>query len=153
MNSTIDYGIEMIPDGNGNTIHSRTNLGAFMGSPVYGVRKAKELIVSVPFSDVVLDFSNLDGKKHYEEVENTYTLYIPCNTKDKAKSTSRLMSTIVNTFNNFTGFVTDDFLKASGNNNHGCALKHARCTQCKCDADPMNGLLTVTVKFKGQPDV
>jgi len=55
-----------------NGKHTLDDLGFHMDMPTYPVPTKKEILVSLPYTNGVLDFSKQDGGYHYEPMEYEY---------------------------------------------------------------------------------
>lgn len=143
--STIDYGVKLTPD-SGSIIHSKLNWGCYLtATPVYSSKAPKYNTYAVPFSDVVLDFSRIDGQLHFNESTYTYELtYISNNKSNYPGDLIQKQNAISNYCWNFKGEITDDYLNGSQK------LIDARCVSLEFVPDVSNGVLTISVKFQGR---
>lgn len=131
--SSIEYGVTLQSAG-GTSIHTFKNWGCHLGTPSYPAKQKREIIVEVPFSDHVLDFSDVFGRTFYQEATVTYTLYYRATTLIDLKTKQ---TQIINFCNGSKWFnVSDDYM--------GPILKLARCT---CEVTPYPGALFLEVKI------
>lgn len=118
--------------------HSFQTWGLFMGPPGYDFGAEKTHIVTLPYSDEVLDFSNIYGQRFFEE--STFTYEFVGEEADYEKAMTKI-KTVHNFFNNFRGSVTDDVISPK-------KLTSARCTGFSFDINP-SGFFKITVKLTG----
>lgn len=146
MASSIQYGATFSPN-SGSAVHTHKNWGCwFTAPPSYSSRKRKENIVTVPFSDSVLDFSKIGGRYYYDESTVTYTLAYPCkgSTFDaKVADMRNKQNAIENFLWEFSGSVTDDYIV-------GKSMRNARCTSLDFTPDIAGCVLEVTFTMQGE---
>lgn len=150
MISTLDFGISFVPDVDGKTVDTFKDWGCYLAAPpVYGSRQRKEMLVEIPFCDVPLDFSKIDGSYHYEETENEYSLVYISESSNGATQLEALRSKVSEMENylwNFKGSVSDAFLP-----NH--SLKYAKVSSVEYTFYPNAGALRVDLIIKGCSNV
>lgn len=147
MASSISFGATLTSK-SGSAVHTSKDWGCwFSAPPSYSSRKRKESIVSIPFSDSVLDFSRIDnGRSYFEESTVTYTLAYPCkgSTFDaKIADMRSKQAGLENFLWGFLGSVTDDYIS-------GRSMRNARVTSLDFTPNVAGGVLEAVVTFQGE---
>lgn len=144
--SDITYGVKLIAS-EGWYVHTYDTWGCWMSAPPsYSSRKRKENIVSIPFSDSVLDFSRLDGRSYYEESEVTYTISYKASGQTFSARVSDMREKQYNIESYLWGFhgpISDDYMS-------GKTMANARCVSLEFEPNLAAGVLTATFTMRGE---
>lgn len=146
MPHTIEYGASLTPEG-GSAVHTFTGWGCwFSAAPSYSSRKRKENIISIPFSDSVLDFSKIDGRYYFDESTVTYSLVYAAkgDTSDaKIADMKAKQATIESFLWDFKGSVSDDYTSPR-------SMRNARCTSFTATPNLGGGVLEMQFTMQGE---
>lgn len=137
----VKYGVRFAISDN-NYRHSYDYYGFYMGDPKYDTKKRKQVVVSLPYANGELDFSNqFNNQSYFEACDVTYKFF-------------RRYSDTIDMYNahkpfedfcwSFKGDITDDY---------GMRLFKARCTSFVATPHISNNVLEVEVTFRGTPNV
>lgn len=139
------FGFTLTPD-SGASAHSFNTWGCRLtDAPTYSSRQPKEIIVELPLSDTVLDFSRINNGLHFSESEVTYSfVFVSKSTSQTAKASdvTTKHKTIEDYVWNFIGSVKDDYMSGT--------MTNARCKSFTATPDIVNGVLTCSVTFIGR---
>lgn len=137
--------VTFTPYDSSKTINSFDDWGLFMGPPSYQSFKPKDIRVTVPFSNAVLDFTKT--KRYFDNSNVTYTFYYV-----SKQSGSSLLTDMYNTQRdiedylwNFYGDVKDSYYKRG--------MKNCRVMSVACDVSLVEKMITIKVEVTGEPSV
>lgn len=140
---------EAFGDSNDATTNSYADWELYMDEPKYSSRSPKDIIVTLPYSNHEYNFSRTRGR-YYNTNEVTYTFYWPCPIGFTDTTMNKLMNSkeysLRKYFWDFYGNIYDDY-------NFNGVLDNARCTSFETNVNFVERLLTITVKFAGEPHV
>lgn len=118
-----------------------------VGSPAYGSKVPKRVLIDIPYSDITLDFSHIaNDRLYFEESEITYQfVYIPKikSLRSRILDISTTQAQIDSYLWSFNGDIHDDYMSAKG-------LCGARVSNLEFSPDIANGILNITVTFTGR---
>ena len=124
------------------TGHTYRDYGWYMSAVKHGSPQKKEVIVDVPYTDGVLDFSDLDGRFHWGSREVAYTFVQKFNDIDEMViQTNRFESDL----RDVRSDITDDLLWG------GAAWHNARCISVEHTYHPKGCVAVVDVRFRCDP--
>lgn len=144
--NTINYGVTFTPEG-AESKHTLDDWGCwFSAAPAYSSRTRKENIISIPFSNSVLDFSDMNGRYYYDESQITYSIVYQAkgNTNDeKISDMKNKQSEIENYIWNFKGSVSDDYVSPK-------KMENSRCISFEVTPNLGAGVLEMVFTMQGE---
>lgn len=143
VHDSLEHNVTFTPDDGGTARKSFDYFGFYMLEPTYATKKRKDVLVSLPYMDGELDFSDVyNGRAYFEASEVTYRFAQQFEPSASGANAMRSMHTGFESFCwGFRGTITDDY--------GAVTLTGARCTSFTATPFPGDNTLTIEVTFKG----
>ena len=147
VSASIKAGVTLTPNSGAAAKHTYTDYKLFLVAPTYATRKRKDVMVSIPYMDGVLDFSDQhQNRVFFEPVEVTYRFVRQFEYGAAGATAMKNFHDTLESFVwGFKGTVADDY--------RGAVCYDARATSFTATPNPGDNTLEVEVVFQGTPSL